>query len=404
MAEHRIDVNSAAAEELTRVPGIGPALARRLVSYRDEVGPFVELSQITGVSGIGENTYRSMAEHLSVAALEEGLASTGREPPQEPAEVETAAEASVVEVSDPRSLAVLEEGSWPELEVLPVGAQIDEEELTLPEEALEEEPAPQPLQTDEGLGDTEQQALPGPGDGIEEAWKEPSPEPDDGPDEEGEEEDLVEAEPILDEHEVTADIEEEELAAEVEDQPAVERREEMALPPGTRLPPTSAATRPQQAPSRSWWRRLSWLGTALLGGLLGLAFALVVLSAINGSLDVGHSRAVLDVKARMEGLTTDIGSLEGDIDGLRARLDAMEELTLRMDQSEAAVSDLQEATVGLGERADALQARVVALVTEVESISEQVEMVQGQAEETRGFFQALRTLLNDFLGESEGSP
>jgi competence ComEA-like helix-hairpin-helix protein len=402
MIEHSIDLNAATAEALTRVPGIGPVLARRLVSYRDEVGPFVELSQITRVSGIGENTYRSIAEHLSVVALEEALESTGREPSPEPAGWETAAEASIVGVSDPGSLAVLEEESWSELEALPVGAQTDEEELTVPEEALEEEPALQPLQTDQGLGAAEEEALRGPAGGLEEAWKETAPEPDDWPEETGEKD--VEAEPILAEPDAAADVEEEGLAAEVEVQPAVERREEMVAPSVTRLPPTSAATRPQQAPSRSWWRRLSWLWTALLGGLLGLAFALVVLSAINGSLDVGHSRAVLDVKARMESLTTDIGSLEGDVDGLRARLDAMEELAVRMDQSEAAVSDLQEATAGLGEQADALQARVVALVAEVESISEEVERVKDQAEETRGFFQALRTLLNDFLGESEGTP
>lgn len=386
MVEHRIDLNAATAEELTQVRGIGPVLARRLVSYRDEVGPFVELSQIAGVSGIGESTYRSIAEHLSVAALGEGLESVGREPPQEPEEGETIEEGSGEGVYDPRSVAALETGSWREPEASPAVEQTNDEELTLPEEALEEEPAPQLFETEEGLGETDEGALPGPGDGPHE------------------EEDLWEAEPMLDEHEVTADVEEEGLAAEVEDQPAVERREEMAVPSVTGLSPTSAAMPPEQAPSRSWWRRLSWLWTALLGGLLGLGFALVVLSGINGSLDVGHSRAVLDVKARMEGLTTDIGSLEGDVDGLRARLDAMEELAVRMDHSEAAVSDLQEATGGLAERADALQARVVALVAEVESISEEVEKVQDQAEETRGFFQALRTLLNDFLGESEGSP
>jgi len=403
MAENRIDVNTATAEELKRVPGIGQVLAKRIVSYRDETGPFVEPSQITAVSGIGENTYRSIAEHLWVPALQEGLESLGRESSQELGAGETSAEASLVEVSEPGSLAVLQEGRWPELEALPVSSQIDEEELTVPEEALEEEPAPQPLQTDEGLGETEEEALPGPADGLEEAWKEPSPGSDDAPEGEGEE-DLVEAEPILAEPEAAADLEEEGLAAEVEDKPAVERREEMAAPSVTPLPPTSAATRLQQAPSRSWWRRLSWLWTALLGGLMGLAFALVVLSAINGSLDVGHSRAIVDAKARMEGLTAGIGSLEGDVDGLRTRLDAMEELAARMDESEAALSDLQEATAGLGEQADALQTRVVALVAEVESISEEVERVKDQAEETRGFFQALRTLLNDFLGESEGTP
>ena len=390
MAEHRIDVNTATAEELRRVPGIGPVLAERIVSYRGTVGPFVEPSQIAEVPGIGRSSYHAIAEHLTVAAPGEPTASAAVVSPEEPGQgKETTAELASEEVSDPESRPESEEEIRPEVETLPSGEQILEEELTFSGEALEEEPPLEPPQTDEVPEETAEDASAGAGDGAEEGMKE---------------EILLEAEPMPAEDVVTTDVEEEVLVAEVEDQPAVEQRETVVAPSETGLSPAPGAVRPERAPSRSWWRRLSWLWTALLGGLLGLAFALMVLSGINGSLDVGHSRAVLDVKARMDSLTTDIGSLQGDVDGLRKRLDAMEELAVRMDRTEAAVADLEAATAGLSERTDALQARVVALVGEVESISEQLETVQEQAEETRSFFQALRTLLNDFFGDAEGNP
>lgn len=48
-----IDVNSADARELERLPGIGPELARRIIAEREENGPFVTLSDLQRVSGIG---------------------------------------------------------------------------------------------------------------------------------------------------------------------------------------------------------------------------------------------------------------------------------------------------------------------------------------------------------------
>jgi competence ComEA-like helix-hairpin-helix protein len=50
----RIDPNRASAVELDRLPGIGPALADRIVEYRREHGPFRSLPELGAVQGIGD--------------------------------------------------------------------------------------------------------------------------------------------------------------------------------------------------------------------------------------------------------------------------------------------------------------------------------------------------------------
>ncbi|MGD8997252.1 MAG: helix-hairpin-helix domain-containing protein [Anaerolineae bacterium] len=372
MNEQRINVNTATAEELTQLPGIGPALAQRIVTYRDTVRLFEEPSHITAVSGIGDGTYRALADRLAVAAPDElsrleGEVAAGQERIEEVGE--TSAEPATEERTPAEAKALseeeilLEEQTQPEVEAVPAGEPFLEEELTFVEEAE--------------LETLETADLP------EETMEEAPPELSDVP------EGVIEGAPT-EAQELPAD---EVAAPEVEEKPAEEPADAEPVSRETRRPP---------APSRSLWRRLSWLWTALLGGLLGMAFALVVFSAVNGSLDVGHSRAVVDVRGRMDSLATDISSLQGEVDGLRGRLDALEELTVRMDRIEAGVGDLQAATADLSQRADALERRVDTVVEEIETVSEQVATLQDRAEQARSFFQGLQTLVNDVFGAVEG--
>lgn len=49
----RIDINSADAAELALLPGIGPALAERIIEDRERRGPFKRVEDLDRVKGIG---------------------------------------------------------------------------------------------------------------------------------------------------------------------------------------------------------------------------------------------------------------------------------------------------------------------------------------------------------------
>ena len=48
-----IDLNTATAEELDQLPGVGPATAAAIVAYRDAHGPFATVDDLADVRGIG---------------------------------------------------------------------------------------------------------------------------------------------------------------------------------------------------------------------------------------------------------------------------------------------------------------------------------------------------------------
>lgn len=61
-----ISINSASLEELDTLPGIGPAIAQRIIDYRNTNNGFKSLEELMEVSGIGEKTYEKLADLITL--------------------------------------------------------------------------------------------------------------------------------------------------------------------------------------------------------------------------------------------------------------------------------------------------------------------------------------------------
>lgn len=61
-----IPLNQADTEVLAALPGIGPALASRIVAKREELGGFQSLGQLRQVRGIGVKTMEGLQERLTL--------------------------------------------------------------------------------------------------------------------------------------------------------------------------------------------------------------------------------------------------------------------------------------------------------------------------------------------------
>ena len=61
-----LNINTASAEELRKLPGIGAELSEAIVRYREEHGPFARSEDITDVPGIGQGRYAAIADSITV--------------------------------------------------------------------------------------------------------------------------------------------------------------------------------------------------------------------------------------------------------------------------------------------------------------------------------------------------
>lgn len=66
----RIDINTASADELTTLPGIGETLAGRIVADREKNGPFSSVDELTRVDGVGEKKLEEISDLVTAGGSE----------------------------------------------------------------------------------------------------------------------------------------------------------------------------------------------------------------------------------------------------------------------------------------------------------------------------------------------
>ena len=63
---NQIDLNTASEDELSILPGIGPTLAKRIVEYRQDNGPYTSVEELLNVHGLGKSKLEQIRLYITV--------------------------------------------------------------------------------------------------------------------------------------------------------------------------------------------------------------------------------------------------------------------------------------------------------------------------------------------------
>jgi competence ComEA-like helix-hairpin-helix protein len=340
----QVDLNTASEKDLRTLSGMGTALAQRVIEYRETHAGFQTPEEITEVPGIGQGLYDRWAPRLTINFGAEG--DVGR----------MTAEAKSITMEDMME-GETEMNEKQDVSVVGTDVVVTEEqgeEAELQENVGEEQEAPasdisESAYEEEMIAEAEFEA---------EEVKEPeiAQEPTEGttpfepaalPDEEEKEEESVEPEPV--------------------------------------------AEAPKQR--GAFW---GWVLASLLGGILGMIFALLVFAGINGTLDVNNSAAILDLQDRVDSLSAEVAEQESAIDGVVERVSAIEDVSPRLEEVETAVGGLEEDAQALSERADTLS-------SEVESVVDDLVRIEEDVAASMTFLTRLQELLNELFDNASGA-
>lgn len=65
----KVNLNTASAEELIGISGIGEKRAADIIAYREETGGFSSIEEIMNISGIGEKTFQEIKDQITVEEI-----------------------------------------------------------------------------------------------------------------------------------------------------------------------------------------------------------------------------------------------------------------------------------------------------------------------------------------------
>jgi competence protein ComEA len=62
-----LNLNAATAADLEKLPGVGPAMATRILEYRQKSGGFKKIEELMNVQGIGEKNFLRLKPLITIA-------------------------------------------------------------------------------------------------------------------------------------------------------------------------------------------------------------------------------------------------------------------------------------------------------------------------------------------------
>lgn len=62
----KVNLNTATLEQLETLPRVGPALAQRIIDWRETNGRFTAVTDLLGVTGIGQKTFDGLKDDVTV--------------------------------------------------------------------------------------------------------------------------------------------------------------------------------------------------------------------------------------------------------------------------------------------------------------------------------------------------
>ncbi|WP_338053987.1 ComEA family DNA-binding protein [Streptomyces spiramenti] len=63
-SQGKVRLNTATADDLEELPGVGPVLAGSIIAHREQHGQFTSVDQLIAVSGIGETRLADLRERM----------------------------------------------------------------------------------------------------------------------------------------------------------------------------------------------------------------------------------------------------------------------------------------------------------------------------------------------------
>lgn len=90
-----IDVNTATAEQLEALPGIGPVKASNIINHRHTIGSFTDLRQLDDVSGIGPATMANIMPFVTIESADGSVLTSSTVPEASPTIATEAVEGSI---------------------------------------------------------------------------------------------------------------------------------------------------------------------------------------------------------------------------------------------------------------------------------------------------------------------